>query len=125
MVTVFYDGLCGLCSREIAHYKKIAPDGIFTWVDITKNPQALEAHNINVIDALKHLHVIDKNGSKHTGVRSFQVIWGQLPRWKILSQLLRLKICYFVADYLYIRFASWRFERSTHCQLTIQNDNQI
>ena len=123
MVTVFYDGLCGLCSREIAHYKKIAPEGIFTWVDIAKNPQALEAHNINVIDALKYLHVIDKNGFTHTGVRSFQVIWEQLPRWKILSKLLRFKIFYFVADFLYIRFASWRFERSTHCQLSFQNDN--
>ena len=123
MVTVFYDGLCGLCSREIAYYKNIAPDGIFIWVDIAKNPQALEAHNINVIDALKYLHVIDKNGSTHTGVRSFQVIWEQLPRWKILSKLLKFKILYFVADFLYIRFASWRFERSTHCQLSLQNDN--
>ena len=26
-VTVFYDGKCGLCSREINHYKKIAPNG--------------------------------------------------------------------------------------------------
>ena len=123
MVTVFYDGLCGLCSREIAHYKNIAPEGIFTWVDIAKNPQALEAHNINIIDALKYLHVIDKNGSTHKGVRSFQVIWEQLPRWKILSKLLRFKIFYFVADSLYIQFASWRFERSTHCQLSFQNDN--
>ena len=27
LVTVFYDGKCGLCSREINHYKKIAPNG--------------------------------------------------------------------------------------------------
>ena len=25
--TVFYDGKCGLCSKEINHYKKIAPNG--------------------------------------------------------------------------------------------------
>ena len=27
LVTVFYDGKCGLCSKEINHYKKIAPTG--------------------------------------------------------------------------------------------------
>ena len=27
LVTVFYDGKCGLRSKEINHYKKIAPTG--------------------------------------------------------------------------------------------------
>ena len=29
MITVFYDGKCGLCRREIAHYMRIAPAGIY------------------------------------------------------------------------------------------------
>ena len=37
MITVFYDGKCGLCSKEINHYIKIAPEGIFNWQDITKD----------------------------------------------------------------------------------------
>ena len=36
LITVFYDGKCGLCSKEINHYKKIAPQGIFNWQDITE-----------------------------------------------------------------------------------------
>jgi len=35
MITVFYDGQCGLCLKEINHYKKIAPPNIFEWKDIT------------------------------------------------------------------------------------------
>ena len=27
LTTVFYDGKCGLCSKEINHYMKIAPKG--------------------------------------------------------------------------------------------------
>ena len=29
MIKVFYDGKCGLCSKEINHYRKIAGAGIF------------------------------------------------------------------------------------------------
>jgi predicted DCC family thiol-disulfide oxidoreductase YuxK len=29
MITVFYDGKCGLCRREIEYYKRIALEGIF------------------------------------------------------------------------------------------------
>ncbi|MDE4948910.1 DUF393 domain-containing protein, partial [Francisella tularensis subsp. holarctica] len=28
MIKVFYDGLCGLCTKEINQYKKIAPKNI-------------------------------------------------------------------------------------------------
>ncbi|MEC9079196.1 MAG: DCC1-like thiol-disulfide oxidoreductase family protein, partial [Pseudomonadota bacterium] len=31
MITVFFDGKCGLCSREIRHYQKIAPAERFCW----------------------------------------------------------------------------------------------
>ena len=41
LVTVFYDGKCGLCSKEINHYRKIAPENVFDWQDITENQAKL------------------------------------------------------------------------------------
>ena len=32
LTTVFYDGKCGLCSKEINHYMKIAPKGRIIFV---------------------------------------------------------------------------------------------
>ena len=29
MITVFYDGKCGLCSKEIKYYRRIAISGVF------------------------------------------------------------------------------------------------
>ena len=46
MIKVFYDGKCGLCAKEINHYKEIAPQGIFEWVDVTESPKRLEQYNI-------------------------------------------------------------------------------
>ena len=40
LITVFYDGKCGLCNKEIDHYRKISPVGIFHWQDITKSNNA-------------------------------------------------------------------------------------
>ena len=40
LITVFYDGKCGLCNKEIDHYRKISPGGIFHWQDITKSNNA-------------------------------------------------------------------------------------
>ena len=37
MITVFYDGKYGLCAREIGYYRRIAPDGVFAWQDVTEN----------------------------------------------------------------------------------------
>ena len=35
MITVFYDGKCSLCSKEIKYYRNIAPVETFYWLDIT------------------------------------------------------------------------------------------
>ena len=34
----FFDGKCGLCSKEISYYQGIAPVGIFVWKDIANDP---------------------------------------------------------------------------------------
>jgi predicted DCC family thiol-disulfide oxidoreductase YuxK len=34
---VYYDGLCPLCSREIAYYLSKEGSGAINWIDITEN----------------------------------------------------------------------------------------
>jgi predicted DCC family thiol-disulfide oxidoreductase YuxK len=67
MIEVFFDGKCGLCSKEIAYYQNIAPSGIFAWMDIATDPSPLAAHQITQADALRHLHVRDAAGDWHIG----------------------------------------------------------
>ena len=47
MITVFYDGQCGLCRREIDYYRRIAPSGLFDWVDIAGNAMPLAPFGIS------------------------------------------------------------------------------
>jgi len=111
MITVFYDGKCGLCRREIAHYIRIAPQAIFEWVDITVTPESFTTLGHAVNDGLKALHVRDTAGTMHVGVAGFITIWQQLPRWRMLAWLVGLPIISPVAQRLYSAFAAWRFKK--------------
>ena len=121
MIKVFYDGKCGMCSREIRHYMKISPRETFIWRDIANEPQHLKEINVSQSYALKRLHVIDQDGKIQIGVDAFIAIWRKIPRWRLLAFLCALPGIKFTLGVLYNRFADWKFARSTHCQLTVQN----
>lgn len=116
MITVFFDGKCSLCSREIAHYKKIAPEGLFSWVDVTDASFDLNEIGVSLSDALKSLHVRSASGAVLSGVDAFLVLWRALPRWRWLAQVVAMPGVYGVARAVYRRFADYRFQRLAHCQ---------
>jgi predicted DCC family thiol-disulfide oxidoreductase YuxK len=118
MITVFYDGKCSLCSKEINYYLKIAPVGIFCWQDITEYADDLKKEGISLSKGLKLLHARDEAGLVHVGVDAFILIWKQLKWWRALAVFVGLPIIRQIANILYHYFASWRFKRSNHCQVT-------
>ena len=120
-IIVFYDGQCGLCAKEINHYRKVTPDGIFDWQDVTQSTVVLEKTNISLAESLKRLHVIDSNSKLHIGVDAFIIIWRQLKCWEILAFFVSLPIIRQTANFAYKVFANWRFKRLTHCQLALTN----
>ena len=117
MIEVFFDGKCGLCSKEISYYQGIAPEGVFAWIDIANDPTPLLPHNIMQADALRYLHVRDSDGQWHKGATAFFVIWKQLRYWRLLAAFMGLPIMRHIAAALYNRFADYRFNRLAHCQL--------
>ena len=117
MKTVFYDGKCGLCSKEINYYRKIAPEGIFKWHDITESADDLKSEGVSLSEGLKLLHAKDEKGQMHVGVDAFILIWKPLKRWRILAAFIGLPIIRPLADMAYRAFADRRFKRLEHCQL--------
>ena len=117
MITVFYDGACGLCAKEINYYRRIAPEGVFDWQDITQSAEGLEAEGISLAQGLKLLHVKDSDGVLHIGVDAFILIWKQLQYWRLLAGFVSLPVIRQIAGALYRSFAYWRFNRLKHCRL--------
>ena len=111
MITVYYDGKCGMCRREISHYQRIAPEGLFNWVEITSNPAPFLAKGFRVEEGLKALHVEDGDGKMHIGVAAFIVIWQKLPRWQLIAMLTSLPLILPLLEFCYRHFSRWRFKR--------------
>ena len=123
LTKVYYDGKCGLCSKEINYYKRIAPQNIFEWHDIASNPKKLREIQVSQYDALMYLHATDKESNLKIGVDAFILIWGNLKYWKILSVLVKIPIIYSGAKITYKLFANYRFKKLTHCQMASQKVN--
>lgn len=117
MITVFYDGSCGLCSREIAHYRRIAPDGVFDWCNIVQHEAHLAREGVAVQDAMQSLHALDHYGRIHTGVDAFVLIWQHIPSWHLAATFVSQPIIKTIAAALYRYFADWRFRRGTACKI--------
>lgn len=117
--TVFYDGQCSLCTREILHYRKIASEGEFSFIDITKDDYLFKRYVEETMIGLKQLHVLDPNGIMHVGLDAFICLWQRLPRWRRLASLAKLPGIYWLLSRLYRIFAAWRFKRNGygHCKL--------
>lgn len=124
MITVFYDGKCSLCTREIGYYRKIAPAGVFDWQDITDSADELAKEGVSLCEGLKLLHAKDRQGRLHVGVDAFILIWQQLRGWRLLARVVSLPLVRHIAAAVYRVFARWRFSRLAHCQLAAKQQQQ-
>lgn len=122
MITVYYDGKCGLCSKEINYYKKISPPNVFRWINIMDSVVELNKKGIKLTQALKILHAIDDKGKIHAGIDAFILIWSQLKRWRMLAKLIKIPLIYQAASFAYLTFAKWRFKKLDHCQHVEKKD---
>jgi predicted DCC family thiol-disulfide oxidoreductase YuxK len=109
--TVFYDGACSLCQREIAHYRRLEKAEAVRWVDISRDQATLDAHGLTRADAMQRLHVRDAAGNWHIGAWAFVELWSYLPGYRWLAAALRHSRTLPLLDRGYALFARWRLRR--------------
>ena len=79
-LTVYFDGGCPVCSREIAAYRRQAGAEKCIWVDASACSESALGDGLSRADALVRFHVRRPDGQMVTGMRAFAVLWRQLPR---------------------------------------------
>jgi predicted DCC family thiol-disulfide oxidoreductase YuxK len=120
LITVFYDGKCSLCKKEIAYYKKIAPVGNFIWSDITLDASPLTQRGISLKDGLMFFHVEDERGVMHSSLDAFIVVWQKLPGWLYLAKIASLPVLNSIMGRGYKIFAKYRFKKNGYCKIKFE-----
>ena len=82
--TVYYDGLCPLCSREIDHYRGMEGSDALEFKDIMRKDFSAEREGLNPKRVHDVMHVRAANGELRTGVDAFVEIWSVLPKMRWL-----------------------------------------
>ncbi|MFO0573087.1 MAG: DUF393 domain-containing protein [Polyangia bacterium] len=77
-LTVFFDGACPICSREIAHYRRRDSEGRLRLVDIAAPSFDAAAEGVDGEQVKRSLHVRRRDGQLITGLDSFIAIWDAL-----------------------------------------------
>ena len=86
-LTVFYDGACPLCMREIGFYRRRAGASAIDWVDVSAVSGADPAPGLSSCEALARFHVRDGEGRLYSGARAFAMLWEALPSFRWAGQI--------------------------------------
>ncbi len=90
-LTVFYDGACPLCEREIAFYKRRRGAEGVSWVDVSRSRGDQVAPGLSKERALARFHVLDAEGRLVSGGEAFAKLWRALPGFRRLGQVFQAR----------------------------------
>ncbi|MFN3515809.1 MAG: thiol-disulfide oxidoreductase DCC family protein [Novosphingobium sp.] len=99
-VTVWFDGACPLCRREIALIRRLDWRGRIAFVDVTKADAACPLDRAQL---LARFHASEK-GTILSGAAAFAAMWRAVPLLWPLGQFARLPLVLPVLERAYLAF---------------------
>ena len=106
--TVFYDGGCPLCAREIAFYRRRAGAEAISWIDIHRLDDDEVAPGLTKAQALARFHVATPDGQIVSGGAAFARLWAALPGFSLFGRLLLIPPLTWLVDRAYDLFLKVR-----------------
>lgn len=111
--TVFYDGACPVCSREISFYRRQQGSDSIEWIDVASCGDGSVAPGLSKEAALRRFHMRRPDGTFVSGADAFAELWTHLPKFRIAGWIARLPLIRTVLEWGYrtflaVRGRSWR-----------------
>ncbi len=110
-LTLFFDGQCPLCEKEISHLKKRNYNDVIAFVDINAAEFSQTYPDMDWDALNERIHAIDESGEVYIGLDATHKAWS-LVGFPWLYASLRWPIIRFFADKAYLLFARNRYKIS-------------
>lgn len=106
--TVYYDGGCPLCAREIAFFRRRAGADAVCWVDVHNLTGDEVVPGLSKTDALARFHITTPEGQVVSGGAAFAQLWAALPGFRPLGRLFQRAPLTWLLDRAYDLFLKVR-----------------
>ena len=106
--SVFYDGACPLCRREIAFYRARRGAETIEWVNLASEGAPDGVCDVSRSALLRRFHVRDEDGLLHNGAQAFAELWLRLPGFRWAGRLARTRAGLLLLEPLYRIFLKIR-----------------
>jgi predicted DCC family thiol-disulfide oxidoreductase YuxK len=109
VLTVLYDGNCGLCRASVARVRGIDRGDRIELLDLHEPSAATRFPQVNREEAMRLMQAVDPSGKVYSGVDAWARIGLALPGWKLIAWLLLVPGIHFVAGQIYLWIAGNRY----------------
>ncbi|QTD57517.1 thiol-disulfide oxidoreductase DCC family protein [Parasphingorhabdus cellanae] len=103
-VTVWYDGNCPLCIREIGLMRRLDRKNAIEFVDLTRFETPCPVDRKLMMD---RFHA-SENGTLHSGAAAFAAMWRAIPLLRPLGLAARRPWVLNLLERMYLIFLRWR-----------------
>jgi len=100
-LTVWFDGGCPLCRREISLIKRLDSRGAIRFINVAEDQGGCP---IDRKDLLAKFHTREEGGPLLTGAAAFAAMWRQIPLLRPLGLLARWRPALWLLDRAYGMF---------------------
>lgn len=107
-LTVYYDGACQVCSREIALYQRARGHEDLRFVDICAAGFDAAREGLDPVEVHRSFHTRAADGTLYQGVPAFIAIWETLPGYHWLAKVAKVPGVRPVMDLGYVVFSRVR-----------------
>ena len=107
-LTVFFDGSCPICSKEIDFYKMRAGADELSWVDVSDEEIPIPIQTRSREELMARFHVLSSSGELVSGGAAFAELWASLPAFKIFGKIFKLPILRYIINVGYDIFLTLR-----------------